>query len=344
MNIRLLILTCLLMAITSYADNTLTVRNSDTGDSFDVSVPDGIKIQMYEYNSEWLDSVPYLLEHARWKEPWAFEALADCYRHGKGGVEKNQLNALFYYDEADIDVSKKAEMAYEADPYDEFGLINHIMENLVNGNISEEDVKLLLADRKVPQVGWIGFLREILSHEKEDRIKYIESQIRPEITSDELFIGVVFLAKYKGGSFKDTFLGDSDDSLQKARFIAGKLPPIYMVLADKSWSRYYDIDTQTGEKYRKQAIEYMYLADQAGLLSKIDMARLLTYCEENGITDLPPFSKDDLDRFEILCPKEYRDKIYGPVVVEEVVEEVVVEEDNLVGEGIVEEIVVEVAE
>lgn len=335
MNTRLLILTCLLTSITSYADNTLTVRNSDTGESFDVSVPDGIRIQMYEYNSEWLDSVPYLLEHARWKEPWAFEALADCYRHGKGGVEKNQLNALIYYEEADIDVSKKAEMAYEADPYDEFGLINHIMGNLVKGNISEEDVMLLLADRKVPQVAWIGFLREILSHEKEDRIRYIESQIRPEITSDELFIGLVFLAKYKGGSFKDTFLGDSDDSLQKARFIAGKLPPIYIVLANNSWSRYYDVDTQTGEKYRKQAIEYMYLADQTGLLSKIDMARLLTYCDENGITYLPPFSKEDLDRFEILCPKEYRDKIYGPVVVEEVA----VEEDTVVEEEIVEEVV-----
>ena len=43
----------------------MTIRNADTGESFEVSVPDGLKIRIDEYNSNWLDSIPYLVEHAR---------------------------------------------------------------------------------------------------------------------------------------------------------------------------------------------------------------------------------------------------------------------------------------
>ena len=69
------------------ADKKMTVRNADTGEPFEVSVPDGLKT--YEYNSNWLDSVPYLVVRARYGEPWAYEALGDCYRYGKGGVEQS---------------------------------------------------------------------------------------------------------------------------------------------------------------------------------------------------------------------------------------------------------------
>ena len=71
----------LLFVFLAYADKKMTVRNVDTGESFEVSVPDGLKI--YEYNSNWLDTVPYLVARARYGEPWAYEALGDCYRFGK---------------------------------------------------------------------------------------------------------------------------------------------------------------------------------------------------------------------------------------------------------------------
>lgn len=77
-----------LSAIAALADEKITVRNIDTGESFEVSVPDGTKISIQEYNSEWLDSIPYLTEHARRGEQWAYEALAECHRYGKGGVKE----------------------------------------------------------------------------------------------------------------------------------------------------------------------------------------------------------------------------------------------------------------
>lgn len=75
---RIIIVSFLFLStIVAFADEKMAIRNSDTGESFEVMVPDGLRI--YEYNSNWLDSIPYLIEHARWGEPWAYEALGDCY-------------------------------------------------------------------------------------------------------------------------------------------------------------------------------------------------------------------------------------------------------------------------
>lgn len=91
-----------------FADKKMTIRNSDTGESFEVTVPDGLRI--YEYNSNWLDSIPYLMEHTRYGEPWAFEALGDCYRYGKGGMTRSFINAIMAFLKADEQalLSKKA--------------------------------------------------------------------------------------------------------------------------------------------------------------------------------------------------------------------------------------------
>lgn len=131
MNIRIIIfLLALLSVFYSFADERITFRNIDTGESFDVSVPDGLKLSIQEYNSNWLDSIPYLVEHARWKEKWAFEALAECYRYGRGGVDKSMFNAIICYEEAGKSASDIAEDAYKNNPTDELGLLNHLMEEL----------------------------------------------------------------------------------------------------------------------------------------------------------------------------------------------------------------------
>lgn len=139
-----ILLLTLMSAFYSYADKKMTIRNIDTGESFEISVPEGLKMSIQEYNSNWLDSIPYLVEHARWKEPWAYEALAECYRYGKGGVEKSMFNAIMCYEEAGMSASEIAEAAYESDPTDEFGLIDHLMEGLDKKCISEEDAILLI--------------------------------------------------------------------------------------------------------------------------------------------------------------------------------------------------------
>ena len=70
MNRVIIIALVLLSVISAMADNNTTIRN---------------------YTS-------WNMGHARWSEPWACEALAECHCHSKGGLKRSILNASFYYD------------------------------------------------------------------------------------------------------------------------------------------------------------------------------------------------------------------------------------------------------
>lgn len=65
MNRLITVAAILLSSFAVMADKKMTLSNIDTGESFEVSVPDGLKISIQEYNSNWLDSIPYLVEHAK---------------------------------------------------------------------------------------------------------------------------------------------------------------------------------------------------------------------------------------------------------------------------------------
>lgn len=303
-------------AVCAFADKKMSFRNIDTGESFEVSVPDGLKISIQEYNNNWLDSIPYLVEHARWKEPWAYEALAECYRYGKGGVDKSILNAIMCYEEAGKSSSDIAQEAYESNHNDEFGLIDHLMEGLDKKRISEEDAILLIDGLSAPKPDWIVFLREILGQKHEDRKDFIYSRLTPDSSSDEFLIGFACLAMDDSNVFDNTFINVSDDYMRKIRKFCDKLPPIYDVIAEKMW-RKYEEGTKDRDKYLSAALECMYKADQMGFLSKHNMVWLLTYIEYSGIDNRMPFSSDDLARFDAICPKEYRDYRNSTVVVEE---------------------------
>lgn len=311
-----IILLSLASALYTFADKKMTIRNIDTGEFFEVSVPDGMKMSIQEYNSNWLDSIPYLVEHAKWKEPRAYEALAECYRYGKGGVEKSMFNAIMCYEEAGKSATRIAEEAYEANPTDEFGLLNHLMEGLDKKRISEEDVIRLIDRLTTMKSNWIVFLREILVQKSDDRSRFIYSRLTPDSSSDEFLIGFACLAMDDSHIFDKVFVNVTDDYIRRIRIFGEKLPPIYDVVAEKMWRRYNE-NTEDRDKYLSAALECMFHADQAGFLSKHNMTRVLTFCEENGIDGCIPFSDEDLARFDTICRKECRDSINSSVEVEE---------------------------
>lgn len=313
--ICILVLT-LVSALYSFADKKMTIRNIDTGESFEVSVPDGLKISIQEYNSDWLDSIPYLVEHARWKEPWAYEALAECYRYGKGGIDKSMFNAIMCYEEAGESASDIADAAYDSNPMDEFGLLNHLMNGLDKKRISEEDAILLIDGSSVPKPDWIVFLREILRQKHEDRKDFIYSRLTLDSSSDEFLIGFACLSMDDSNIFDNTFINDPDDYMRKIRKFCDKLPPIYDVIAEKMW-RKYEEGTKDRDRYLSAALECMYKADQMGFLSKHNMSKVLTFSKENGSDERIPFSEEDLARFDAICQREYRDHINSTVEVEE---------------------------
>lgn len=248
-----ILLLTLMSAFYSYADKKMTIRNIDTGESFEISVPEGLKMSIQEYNSNWLDSIPYLVEHARWKEPWAYEALAECYRYGKGGVEKSMFNAIMCYEEAGMSASEIAEAAYESDPTDEFGLIDHLMEGLDKKCISEEDAILLIDGSSVPKPDWIVFLGEILRQKHEDRKDFIYSRLTLDSSSDEFLIGFACLSMDDSNVFDNTFINDPDDYMRNIRKFCDKLLPIYDVIAEKMW-RKYEEGTKDRDKYLSAAL------------------------------------------------------------------------------------------
>lgn len=315
-----IILLSIASALYTFADKKMTVRNIDTGESFEVLMPDGMKISIQEYNSDWLDSIPYLVEHAKWKEPWAYEALAECYRYGKGGLDKSIFNAIMCYEEAGKSATKIAEEAYESNPADEFGFLNHLMEGLDKKRISEEDVIRLIDGLTIPKSNWIVLLREILGQKSDNRSRFIYSRLTPGSGSDEFLIGFACLAMDDSHVFDKTFVNVSDGNMRKIRTFCEKLPPIYDVIAEKMWRRY-DENTGDKDKYLAAALECMFHADQAGFLSKHNMVKVLTFCEVNGIDSRMLFSDEDLARFDAICPKDYRDYINTPVLVEEEVVE-----------------------
>lgn len=306
----------LVSALYSFADKKMTIRNIDTGESFEVSVPDGLKISIQEYNSDWLDSIPYLVEHAKWKEPWAYEALAECYRYGKGGIDKSMFNAIMCYEEAGESASDIADAAYDSNPMDEFGLLNHLMNGLDKKRISEEDAIRLINGVTTPKPSWMVLLADILRQEHDAREEYIKSRLTPDSNSDDFLVGFACLAMDDNHIFDKAVINVSDDYMRKVRIFGEKLPPIYDVIADKMWRRYNE-NSEEKEKYLSAALDCMFHADQVGFLSKYNMTRVLTFCEENGIDERIPFSDEDLARFDAICPKEYREHINSTVVVEE---------------------------
>lgn len=316
MNRLITIAAILLSSFAVMADNKMTLSNIDTGESFEVSVPDGLKISIQEYNSNWLDSIPYLVEHAKWKEPWAFEALAECYRYGKGSVEKSMFNAIMCYEEAGKSATEIAEAAYECDSTDEFGLLNHLMNGLDKKRISEEDAIRMINGVTTPKAGWMVFLADILRQEHDAREEYIKSRLTPDSNSDEFLVGFACLAMDDSHIFDKTFINVSDDYMRRIRLFGEKLPPIYDVIADKMWRRY-DENIEDKEKFLSAALDCMFHADKMGFLSKHNMSQVLTFCEENGIDERIPFSEEDLARFDAICSKEYRDHINYAVEKEE---------------------------
>lgn len=83
------------MGTSAMAERMIAIDEVDPWKKLEMAAVDGSSSNGYNKNRP--DSVPYLIEHARWGEPWAYKALGDCYRYGRGGVRRSMINALTYY-------------------------------------------------------------------------------------------------------------------------------------------------------------------------------------------------------------------------------------------------------
>ena len=302
---------------TAYAQTQMTVINDDTGGSFEETVPDGLRIS--QYNGNWLDSIPYIMEKVRNKEPWAYEVLAECYRYGKG-VDKSITNAMIYYDESNVGARDLAEKAYEADPNDELGFMNHLMEELGKNRMTIEEAITLIDNNPEPHPKWAVRMKTIFDNQDVDDLEgFIKSLVDLDNDSaDELMASIVCLKILKPDT-DITNMSPSPEVMRKITLAGNKIPMLFSIAADKYWSLHEDCPND--EQAIKNAFELYHKAYLHGLLSPNGAVEVLDYRDNNQLYEGFPFSKEELENLDRFYSREYRNQFKSPCVIEEVVVE-----------------------
>lgn len=292
---RIIIVSFLFLStIVAFADEKMTIRNSDTEESFEVMVPDGLRI--YEYNSNWLDSIPYLIEHARWGEPWAYEALGDCYRDGKGGVKMSIVNALGYYDLAGKDIDAIISGIAEIDHDNPFAVMPRLINYLEDRNYD----KVLCALDTLNEYNYhsADILRSYIYRKTE---KIALSEILEYITSKDTDADAAFFAA--GGASiclkLDTIKTDISSFIP---VLMNKIPFLYSQFGERKYKNTIKAETPDGYaedvtiqdvEDRKKAVEYLLKADELGVLSKEAARLIIDYCTNDSTSDWVMMSEED---------------------------------------------------
>jgi len=272
----------------------MTIRNAETGESFEVSVPDGLKI--YEYNSNWLDSIPYLLERARYGEPWAYEALGDCYRYGKGGVERSIFKTLVFYNLSDMDVDKKTEELVIENPKDIVSLIYKLM-----GHLDRKDNEAVLCTLDtLSQQGYFeaevirDFLKVI---DNDNLVSIVDYNIKnPEVGTDKMIF--TLLGCYSMNWFPDSF--KKKEGVVTA--IGEKIPYLYDKIAvDFFCKKHEDMDPDTITRKSATAITFLERADKEAMLSRKGAAILYNHYVSEVEAGRMDFDAEEMERLAILA-------------------------------------------
>lgn len=255
------ILVFLLSVLSASADKKMTIRNTDTGESFEVSVPDGMRI--YEYNSNWLDSIPYLMERARYGEPWAYEALGDCYRYGKGGVERSIFKAIVFYEMSGKDTDDMMEKCIVEDPTDYLGLTYKLSYKIERKD--NEGVLCVLDTLRKEGLHDAEVIKNFIDGTAEDSLaEIVENNIRSsEIGTDRMMF--TLLGCFSTNWFPES-LRKKDDVLTAA---ASKFPYFYDAVAVGFLrENHADMDSVTIAEKTAKAIGFLEKADKAAMLSR----------------------------------------------------------------------------
>ncbi len=284
------------------ADKKMTIRNADTGESFEVTVPDGLRI--CEYNSNWLDSIPYLMEHARNGEPWAHEALGDCYRFGKGGMDRSFFNAIFSYDLAGKDISELIDTAKKGNSDDLMSVFSRLIDYVENRDCE----KIACAIDTLNKSGYhsADILREYVSRRTGNitRHEVIEFLAAPETDADACLFAAAGCA-----------LCEMTDSVEidiswVKPLLLDKIPYLYSEIGVRKYEETIKAETSDGyvadvseQDYseRRKAVEYLLKADEYATLSKKVAEWLYHYCTQDSSSDWVSFTDEDLYRIGIIA-------------------------------------------
>lgn len=284
----------LFSVFTAFADKKMTIRNSDTGESFEVSVPDGMRI--YEYNSNWLDSIPYLIERARYGEPWAYEALGDCYRYEKGGVERSIFKTVIYYELAGLDVEQKAMESLEEEPTDQLGNTFRLIDMLEKGD--NESVICYIDTVYYDNHSDAEVIKDLICEtDVNNRSKLVERNIlSPEVSTDKMMFTVF------GCVAMDWFPDSFKEKEGLVTAIGEKLPYLYDKIAvDFFRKSHEDMDPDTIARKSATAITFLERADMDAMLSHIGAEILYRHYQSEIEAGRMAFDAENMERLATLA-------------------------------------------
>lgn len=303
------------IAVSALAENTFNDGNSYNR----IEAEETVSIKVPEINGNCRDSIPYLLEHARNQEPWAYEALGDCYRYGKG-VEKSITNALIYYDEGNVKARDFADKAYESDPADELGFMNHLMEELDKNRMTIEEAVSLIEKYPAPIPQWAVRMKTIFENKDVDDLEgYIKSLVDLNSDSaDELVASIACMKILKPDTPSIIALPPTPEVMRILTLAAHKIPMLFNIAADKYLELYEDCPND--EQAMKNAFKLYHEAYQHGLMQPRGAVEILDYRDNNQLYEGFPFTKEEMENLDRFYSKEYRIHFKSPRVFEEAVE------------------------
>lgn len=272
----------------------MTIRNSDTGESFEVSVPDGLRI--YEYNSNWLDSIPYLIERARYGEPWAYEALGDCYRHGKGGVERSIFKTVIYYELAGLDVEQKAMESLEENPTDQLGNTFRLIDMLEKGD--NDGVLCYIDTVYYENHSDAEVIKDLIcGTDVNSRIKLVERNIMSPVVSTDKMMFTVF-----GCVAMDWYPDSLKVKEGLVATIGDRLPYLYDKIAvDFFRKSHEDMNSDTIARKSATAITFLEKADMDAMLSRKGAEILYRHYQTEIEAGRMAFDAENMDRLATLA-------------------------------------------
>ena len=233
-----------LLPITSaYAQQNLIVRNSETGESFEVEIPDGLTITA----DGWTDSVEVYREHARQGDVEAYRKLARCYEDGVG-VETNFVNMMYLYELADYMDGKRDHYYFRK------SRLGRMLEDLDrkyqdNDSIGVEEI-LAQINNEWPSFLWI--MNVINIENKNELIHTLE----PEAQNGDMVARLVLASMAADSVCSDACISELEEVAAYAPMMYNKLGRIYMGNPDSMRT---DID---------RAIDYFRKADEYAMLSR----------------------------------------------------------------------------
>lgn len=278
----------LMSAVLIFADRKLTVSNQDTGEELEVTVPDGLRI--YHINQDWLDSIPYLQEHARYNEPWAYKAIGDCFRYGKG-TDKSLINAILFYEKSNHDV-KDIINEDSIGSSDNLPAFYDFFNNILSREGSKEYLVSEIDNYQPTPPEWMEKLREILDLEPSGILDLLTDD---DTEPDDLLFGIMSLRFHSGGNSMTSILGDNSRIFNLIDNLGTKLPIMADGFGELCWGLYKE-NMSENLLLAQLAVRLSYYADRWGCLSDDNRKDVLDFYDGNAPEVDGLFTQDDLER------------------------------------------------